>query len=120
MKNPAKSYKPSSTAAYKPMTASQRENANWQAKIYRDFALTFYNTASYEPASKPVVYEVSKSEVKAVVNAAKKVRHNPAPMAQPKDMKFVMVGGKPYKMKDGVLVPMTPAKDSKKWDIVPA
>lgn len=34
--------------------------------------------------------------------------------------KYIVINGVPHKLINGVTVPMTPAKDSKKWDIVEA
>lgn len=92
-------------AAYKPLTAKQRENINWQAKAYRDIQLNFINSASFEAPSAPVVQTCTKSEKEAVLAAASKVRHNGRTSTYT-PTKFVMVGGIPHKMVDGKLVPL--------------
>lgn len=97
---------------------------NWNAKYYRDKAAAFYNSSSYSAPSEPIVVEMGKREKKALVKAgiaaALKVRHN-RPLEQKAAVNtIVMVGGIPHKMRDGKLVPMVPASQSKKWDIVEA
>jgi hypothetical protein len=100
------------------------EGINWNAKYYREKAQLFTNSASYSAPSEPVVFEMSKSvrkaEIKAGLTAAAKVRHNPVNKQLKQLAPFVMIGGVPHKRKDGKLVPMIPAKDSKKWDVIEA
>lgn len=104
-------------------TTNTNENVNWNAKYYRDKAQAFVQSASYSAPSEPIVMDLTKREfkaqVKAGIAAAVKVRHF-KPQIQLTQKSFVMVAGVPHKMKDGVLVPMTAAKDSKKWDILEA
>ncbi len=103
----AKTTKTAKTVKTTKNAQEVRESINWNAKYYREKAMKFYESASYEAASKPVVMKTTKKEVKAVLSAASKVRHNKPsmPVVQPK--KFVMVGGVPHKIKDGKLVPLT-------------
>jgi hypothetical protein len=95
---------------------------NWNAKYYREKAAMFYNSASYTPPSEPVVIEMNKREKKALVKAgltaAAKVRHNRPVDQRVITNRTVMVGGVPHKMRDGKLVAMIPAAESKKWDII--
>lgn len=97
---------------------------NTNANYYREKARAFYNTASYSAPSAPQVVELSKREKKAQskagLAAAAKVRHNkPASPVQP-PRSIVMIAGVPHKLRDGKLVPMIPAAESKKWDIIEA
>lgn len=116
MKNTTKTAKPSTTT-------NTNENVNWNARYYRDKAQAFVQSASYSAPSEPIVMDLTKREfkaqVKAGIAAAAKVRHY-KPQIQITQKSFVMIAGVPHKMKDGVLVPMTAAKDSKKWDILEA
>lgn len=95
---------------------------NWQAKYYREKAAAFYQSASYSAPSEPVVVEMKKREKKALVKAglaaAAKVRHNPVPVVAKDPARIVMVGGVPHILRNGKLVKMIPAAESKKWDII--
>ena len=117
-----KSIKNTTKIAYKrftPMTPEQQENANLNANYYREKAQMFSNTASYSAPTVPTGNTATPKDITVVLKAASKVRHNPAPK-QKTISSIVMVGGVPHKMRDGKLVPMVSAKDSKKWDIVNA
>lgn len=122
-KNATVNYTVHPLAHFTPVPENSRESINWAAKAYRDREISFYASASYEASSAPVVTKMTKKAKKALiaqgVEKAKQVRHF-RPQLQVSQSSFVMVGGVPHKMKDGVLVPMTPAKDSKKWDVVNA
>ena len=103
--------------------STETQGVNWNAKYYRERANKFYETASYSAPSEPVVIEMGKRDKKALVKAgtaaALKVRHNRVlEVKETVANRVVLVAGVPHKMKDGKLVPMTPAKDSKKWVIV--
>jgi hypothetical protein len=104
-------------------TTNTNESVNWNARYYREKAQAFVQSASYSAPSEPIVMDLTKREfkaqVKAGIEAAQKVRHF-RPQLQITQKSFVMVAGVPHKMKDGVLVPMIPAKDSKKWDVLEA
>lgn len=116
MKNSTKSIK---FKAFTPMTQEQRDNANVNANYYREKAQMFYNTASFSAPTKPVGNTATPIATAVVLKAASKVRHNPTPK-QATISSIVMVAGVPHKMRDGKLVAMITAKDSKKWDIVNA
>jgi hypothetical protein len=120
-KNPAKSYTPHKHAHFAPVPDSKRDEINWNAKMYRDRELSFYASASFTEASKPVVTKMTKTAKKALIKQgvakAVKVRHF-RPQLQVSQSSFVMVGGIPHKMKDGQLVPMVTAAKSKNWVIV--
>ena len=106
------------------VTKPAKNEAVTEYNYYRERARAFYNTASYSAPSEPVVVSMNKrdkkAQTKAGLVAATKVRHNkPAAVAQP-PRSIVMVAGVPHKLRDGKLVPMIPAAESKKWDIIEA
>ena len=107
----------------KNQVVSTLVETNWNAKYYRDRAASFYNSSSYSAPSEPIAISLNKREKKALVKAgleaASKVRHN-RPANPVVEKSFVLVGGIPHKMRDGKLVPMVPAAESKKWDIIEA
>lgn len=101
---------------------AKNEAVNTNANYYREKARAFYVTASYSAPSEPIAISMNKREkkaqTKAGLEAASKVRHNkPAAVAQP-PKSFVVIAGVPHKLRDGQLVPMIPAAESKKWDII--
>jgi hypothetical protein len=104
--NPAKSYKPASSAYIRLTPAEKREDINWQSKYYRDKGEEFFSSASYEAPSAPKEVECTKAQGLAVIEAAKRVRHN-APRNTYKVTKYVMIGGVPHKLVDGNLVALT-------------
>ncbi len=57
-KNALKAYKPASTAKFTLVPAEKREEINWQSHYYRQKALEFNNSASFE-ASTPAVVAMS-------------------------------------------------------------
>jgi UV DNA damage repair endonuclease len=108
------------SARFTPLTDEQRENTNWNAKLYRDRAQNFYNSASFSAPSPAVAVPLTKSALKKTIaaglEAAKKVRHNntKAPITI---AKFAIIDGIPHKRVNGEFVPLTPAAQSKKWDV---
>lgn len=104
--NPAKSYKPAAAAYIRLTPAEKREDINWQSKYYRDKQQEFFSSASYEAPSAPKEVECTKAQGLAVIEAAKKVRHN-APRNSYKATKYVMIGGVPHKLVNGDLVALT-------------
>ena len=109
------------SARFTPLTAEQRENTNWNAKVYRDRAQNFYNSASFSAPSAAVAVPLTKTAlkktIKAGLEAAKKVRHNntKAPITI---AKFAIIDGIPHKRVNGEFVPLTRAAKSKKWDVI--
>lgn len=104
------------------VTKPAKNEAVREYNYYREKARAFYVTASYSAPSEPIAISMNKREKKAQTKAglaaAAKVRHNkPAAVAQP-PKSFVMIAGVPHKLRDGQLVPMIPAAESKKWDII--
>lgn len=120
-KNPAKSYTPHKHAQFVPVPDSKRDEINWNAKMYRDRELSFYASASYQEASKPVVTKMTKTAKKALIKQgiakAVKVRHF-RPQLQVSQSTVIMISGVPHKLRDGKIVPMIPASQSKNWVIV--
>lgn len=120
-KNPAKSYTPHKHAQFVPVPDSKRDEINWNAKMYRDRELSFYASASYQEASKPVVTKLTKTAKKALIKQgiakAVKVRHF-RPQLQVSQSTVIMISGVPHKLRDGKIVPMIPASQSKNWVIV--
>jgi hypothetical protein len=106
------------------VVTNSADSVNWNAKYYRDKAAAFYTSASYSAPSEPVAISLNKREKKAQskagLEAALKVRHNRAAVVPQPPKSIVMVAGVPHKLRDGKLVPMIPAAESKKWDIVEA
>lgn len=113
-----KNTKKSKTAKNQVVT-NNNESVNWNAKYYRDKNQAFYTSASYSRPTKPKGETISPVEIATLIKKASKVRHNPA-KPQASISSIVLVAGVPHKMRDGKLVPMIPAKDSKKWDVVEA
>lgn len=115
----AKSTKPAKTVKVKKTAQEVRDSINWNAKYYRDKEKLFFESASYSEPSKPIVTKPTKKEVKAVLVAAAKVRHNKPAGALPLSQRdHVMINGIPHKLKDGKLVKMIPIAESQKWEIV--
>ena len=107
-KNAAKAYKPASTAYFTIIPAEKRETMNWQSHYYRQKALEFNNSASFEASPKAEVVKTTKKEVNSVVNRIQKVRGNmPRVPMSVMQSKYVMVGGVPHKMVNGQLVALT-------------
>ena len=102
-----KTVKAAKTVKTTKSTQVAQDSINWNAKYYRERAARFYETASYSASSEPIVVKTTKKEIKQVLQAATKVRHNrpSTPVAQPK--KFVVINGVPHKFKDGKLVALT-------------
>jgi len=106
--NSAKSYKPASTAYFTIIPAEKRETMNWQSHYYRQKALEFNNSASFEASPKAEVVKTTKKEVSSVVSRISKVRgNNPRVPLNAMQSKYVMVGGVPHKMVNGKLVALT-------------
>lgn len=120
-KTAASKYKVHSAAFFAPIPEGKRDEINWNAKMYRDREMSFYASASYDAPSEPTVVKLTKKAKKALIKEgvakATKVRHF-RPQLQVSQSSFVMVAGVPHKMKDGKLVPMVPAAESKKWDVI--
>lgn len=120
-KNPANTYTPHKHAHFTPIPDSKRDEINWNAKMYRDRELSFYASASYQEASKPVVTKLTKTAKKALIKQgiekAVKVRHF-RPQLQASQSSVIMIGGVPHKLRDGKIVPMVPAAQSKNWVII--
>ena len=98
------------TTAQSTKTAQElRDSINYNTQYYREKAAKFYQSASYQASSAPVIVKTTKKEIAAVLKAATKVRHNKAsiPVVQPK--KYIMIAGVPHKIKDGKLVALTAA-----------
>jgi hypothetical protein len=106
------------------VVTNNTDGINWNAKYYREKAAKFFESASYSAPSKPLVIDMKKREKKTLVKtglaAALTVRHNKAASVQKEAKSVVLIAGVPHKMRDGKLVPMIPAKDSKKWDVIEA
>lgn len=121
VKNPAKSYMPHKHAQFTPIPDNKRDEINWNAKMYRDRELSFYASASYQEASKPVVTKLTKTAKKALIKQgiakAVKVRHF-RPQLQVSQSTVMMIGGVPHKLRDGKIIPMVPASQSKNWVII--
>ena len=121
VKNPAKSYMPHKHAQFTPVPEGKRDEINWNAKMYRDRELSFYASASYQEPSKPVVTKLTKAAKKALIKQgiekAVKVRHF-RPQLQVSQSTVMMIGGVPHKLRDGKIVPMVPASQSKNWVII--
>lgn len=96
---PTKSAQPSNTT-------NDRDSINWQARYYQDKARKFFESASYSAPSEAIIVTTTKREVKAVLKAADKVRHNRA-YVPAKVSKYVMIAGVPHKYVDGALVALT-------------
>lgn len=106
--NSAKSYKPASTAKFTLIPAEKRDSINWQSHYYRQKALEFNNSASFEASPKAEVVKTTKKEVKSVVSRIQKVRgNNPRVPMSAMQSKYVMIGGVPHKMVNGQLVALT-------------
>ncbi len=114
MKNAKKSKK-----SENQVVTNNNENVNWNAKYYREKNAAFYSTASYSGSSRAKTKTITPIEITLGLKAASKVRHNPV-KPQATISSIVMVAGVPHKMRDGKLVPMIPASESKKWDIIEA
>jgi hypothetical protein len=112
----AKSSKPAKTVKSVKTAQEVRDSINWNAKYYRDKERKFFESASYEAPSEPIVQKASKKEVKAVLVAAQKVRHNKTVSNIP-SAKVVMINNVPHKLRDGKLVPMIPIAESQKWEL---
>ncbi len=114
-------YNVPASARFMPMTAEQREMTNWNAKVYRDRAQSFYNSASFDQSSAPVKMPLKKRELKATIKAgllaAQKVRHNNT-KKEVTIAKYAMIDGIPHKRVNGKFIPLTPAAKSKKWDVI--
>ena len=104
-----KNTKTTKTAQSTKTAQELRDSINYNAQYYREKAAKFYQSASYQAASAPVIVKTTKKEIAAVLKAATKVRHNKPsmPVVQPK--KYVMIAGVPHKIKDGKLVALTAA-----------
>jgi hypothetical protein len=106
--NSAKAYKPASTAYFTIIPAQKRETMDWQSHYYRQKALEFNNSASFEASPKAEVVKTTKKEVSTVVSRISKVRgNNPRVPLNAMQSKYVMVGGVPHKMVNGKLVALT-------------
>lgn len=120
-KTVAVNYKIHSAAFFAPVPAEKREETNWNAKVYRDREQSFYASASYEAPSAAVVVPLKKKALKATIKAgleaAKKVRHNNT-KKEITIAKFAIIDGVPHKRVNGQFVPLTPAAESKKWDVI--
>jgi len=109
------------SARFTPLTDEQRENTNWNAKVYRDRAQNFFNSASFEASSPAIKVPLTKTALKKTIAAGlvavAKVRHNntKAPITI---AKFAIIDGIPHKRVNGGFVPLTPAAKSKKWDVI--
>lgn len=97
----------------------KRENIDWNAKYFREKSEAWKNSINYIPSGSAVEIKMKKSEqkkqFKAALEAAKKVRHNPAkPTAQ---SPFVMINGIPHKRTANGYKAMTPIAESKNWEL---
>ena len=117
----ASKYKVHSAAFFAPIPEGKRDEINWNAKMYRDREMSFYASASYDAPSEPTVVKLTKKAKKALIKEgvakATKVRHF-RPQLQASQSTVIMIGGVPHKMRDGKIVPMVPAAQSKNWVIV--
>ena len=104
-KNAAKAYKPAATAYFTIIPAEKRETMDWQSHYYRQKALEFNNSASFEAATPAEVVKTTKKEVTSVVTRIAKVRGNmPRVPMNAMQSKYVMIGGIPHKMVNGKMV----------------
>jgi len=107
-KNALKAYTPASTAKFTLVPAEKREEINWQSHYYRQKALEFNNSASFEASTPAVVAIESKSTAIPVLERISKVRaNNPRVPLNAMQSKYVMVGGVPHKMVNGQLIALT-------------
>jgi hypothetical protein len=97
----------------------KRANTDWNAKYFREKSEAWKNSINYIPSGSAVEIKMKKSEqkkqFKAAIEAAKKVRHNPA--AKPALAPFVMINGVPHKRTADGYKAMTPIAESKKWEL---
>jgi len=107
-KNALKAYKPAATAQFTLVPADKRETIDWQSHYYRQKALEFNNSASFETSTKAVVAVESKTAAIPVLQRISKVRANhPRVPLNAMQSKYVMIGGVPHKMVKGQLTALT-------------